>query len=627
MIKESTAQSANAGKPEEKKKKAVGNPAVRAGEKRTISWYLIPILLTLGILPLVTRMVELKTPVVSGQSQQSAVTFYDFFLYGKSIFLLIVVGIMIVILVERWLWDRKWPKLTYAFIPLGVYALWVIISSASSEYTALCTTGVKDSFQSVYVLLAYCILPIYCFVMVRSESDVKKILKWWPIAIALLFFVGFMQLIGKDFWGTWLGRHLMLPKKDWETELNFRFEAGRIYMSQYNPNYVGMLTTMLISLFGVMAIYAKRQKRWIFIATAAGMLVCLLGAQSKNGIIATVITGCVLLLFLRKKIRKHWGIALTAGLLLIGSIITMDFLRGHFISNALKENWDILFHHSQAEDEKNKLEDIQTGKESVKIFYDGNIIEMYLQYNGENQVMTVLLTDQNGAEIPLWDENGDGIYTLEDERFADIYLCTETDLRGNPFVAVNILDNWWGFTNQVGDHEYYYCAPGNIYTKMTKADAAVFTNTGTMGSGRGYIWSRTIPLLKDTLFVGNGPDTFGQCFPNDDYVGAWKNGFSGKNVGSPHNMYLWMGVNTGVISLIAFLVFCLFYLIDCVRLYWKESFKTFLPQAGLALGLAVFGYMLTGFLNDSMVCVAPVFWCLIGIGMAVNRMYRKEKEH
>lgn len=37
-------------------------------------------------------------------------------------------------------------------------------------------------------------------------------------------------------------------------------------------------------------------------------------------------------------------------------------------------------------------------------------------------------------------------------------------------------------------------------------------------TGRGYIWGRAIPLLKEHILVGSGPDTFVEEFPQQDYV-------------------------------------------------------------------------------------------------------------
>jgi len=39
---------------------------------------------------------------------------------------------------------------------------------------------------------------------------------------------------------------------------------------------------------------------------------------------------------------------------------------------------------------------------------------------------------------------------------------------------------------------------------------------------RGYIWSRSLPLLRNTILVGYGPDTFAMNFPQHDIAGKVK---------------------------------------------------------------------------------------------------------
>ena len=88
----------------------------------------------------------------------------------------------------------------------------------------------------------------------------------------------------------------------------------------------------------------------------------------------------------------------------------------------------------------------------------------------------------------------------------------------------------------------------------------------------------------------------------------------------PHNLYLQIGVQTGVISLIAYLCFNLIYLIDSIRLYWKRESSTFMDWVGMGIMLSITGYLISGLVNDSTVTMAPVYWCLMGIGLAVNRI-------
>ena len=47
---------------------------------------------------------------------------------------------------------------------------------------------------------------------------------------------------------------------------------------------------------------------------------------------------------------------------------------------------------------------------------------------------------------------------------------------------------------------------------------------------------------------------------------------------------------------------------------------------GIGIMLGTFGYLVTGLANDSTVVVAPVYWCLLGVGMAVNRYNRRNSQ-
>ena len=42
--------------------------------------------------------------------------------------------------------------------------------------------------------------------------------------------------------------------------------------------------------------------------------------------------------------------------------------------------------------------------------------------------------------------------------------------------------------------------------------------------------------------------------------------------------------------------------------------------------ISVFGYMVTGLANDSTVAVAPVFWGLLAVGIAVNEMVERRRK-
>ena len=160
------------------------------------------------------------------------------------------------------------------------------------------------------------------------------------------------------------------------------------------------------------------------------------------------------------------------------------------------------------------------------------------------------------------------------------------------------------------------------------ADHIGFEGKETLGSSRGYIWSRTLPLLKNCLLTGYGADTFAYVFPQNDVLAKYYSyeqfgeGFY-ITVDKPHNMYLQIFYGNGLIAFAAFLAICVFYLVDCFRLYALR--REYRPEQimGAAVMLGVVGYLAAGMFNDSVVHVAPLFWILLGVGAALNTINRR----
>ncbi|MBK5252174.1 MAG: O-antigen ligase family protein [Peptostreptococcaceae bacterium] len=142
----------------------------------------------------------------------------------------------------------------------------------------------------------------------------------------------------------------------------------------------------------------------------------------------------------------------------------------------------------------------------------------------------------------------------------------------------------------------------------------------TLGSGRGYIWYKTLGMMKDTIIIGNGPDTYIFKFPHAD---SFKEGFN-KIADKPHNLYLQIGVNQGLIALLAFIFLNKY-------AFWKFlkqvgfGFSKRLDQILLMLDASLFGYLMTSLFNDSVVSVAPIYWVMLGIFLSIL-VNRKEME-
>jgi len=158
----------------------------------------------------------------------------------------------------------------------------------------------------------------------------------------------------------------------------------------------------------------------------------------------------------------------------------------------------------------------------------------------------------------------------------------------------------------------------NIYP-LEEVESWGFEGKEMLASKRGYIWSRTIPLLDDVLLTGYGPDTFAIFFPQEDVLGKLKYfNLAKKIVDKPHNMYLQIWVNTGLISLIAVITLFIVYFIKNSFKYYKVKFNTYYYKIGIGLFVAFFAYLVAALFNDSNISVAPVFWTILSLGITAQ---------
>jgi O-antigen ligase len=98
-------------------------------------------------------------------------------------------------------------------------------------------------------------------------------------------------------------------------------------------------------------------------------------------------------------------------------------------------------------------------------------------------------------------------------------------------------------------------------------------------------------------------------------------------VDKPHNMYLQIGINTGLMSLLALLALYLMYFIDSMKIYLKRDISTFLEYVGIGAFTGIMAYLAAGMFNDQIISVAPLFYSMVGLGLAVNRLVKKEEAY
>lgn len=595
--------------------------AGKAGGK--FNYYIIPLIFILGIFPLIVRLKEVATHLEGYGFYSLADQTEDIFLYYKSIFFITVCSIMLILIIAQAFVHHRELKAAKLFIPLAAYAFLAFLSAVFSDYASFSFTGIIDHFESVWVLLGYALCVYYSFLFVSETKDVDILMSVFFLGTVFMLLIGLSQAFSQDIFRSEFGRWLLLPSelyKDPENKLLFEFPLGRVYLTLYNPNYVGSYVSLISPVFLMLA-FAKK-KVWLAVVNIIvyiGLLLCILGSGSRAGFIGVAFSLILLILVFNKKLVKFIPEALIVIVLIVGIVYTFNnYSNGQLLSRA-KQAMEI-------EKTEHNLKAIETNDENIVIHYlDHELkLSLYLDADGENFAIDAFDEDDERVDyVPtLNEESGSYNFDTTDERFTNIKF-EFLFFQGSPVFNVNIDKKNWTFINLNGS--YYYINLKGKAVKMNNAEYVEgLSNYGRAFSGRGFIWSRTLPLLKHNILLGTGPDTFTLAFPNDDYVAMYNGGYENILMTKPHNMYLQIAVQTGLLSLICFLVFYIWYFITSFKLYVRADRSKSIVMVGIGILCGTFGYMICGIINDSMIVIAPLYWVLIGIGLAINSMIKRD---
>lgn len=589
-------------------------------ETRTEWFYMLPVGMMLVVVPLLVHA-HVYTKAAEGYlyngvgSTDQAI---DFISYYKSVALLIGAAAMLLFFLYRKMMEEWKISGLKAWIPLLAYAFFAFLSACFSDYKGYAFGGMEATWESVWVLLAYAMTAFYACFMVDKKSILMKLLTLFKIGMSLLCAYGMAELmfgnpIAWDITKYWLYTPNQLADYGGNVQMNLK----SLVLTFYNSNYVASLLALTIPV-SLMAIFLEEKrgnKIWFGILFFL-QWVMLVACNARSGLVAIILSFPVLAVLFRSRIweRKRWILAGFA-VVLVGYLL-MEIPSGFSYS----KRFAYLF---TMEEKEADLKKIETLEDSVEITFGDSTLS--LTYQGcESEKPFVAVCD--GKEIVYVEK--DGIWETEDPRFTQIQLAV-TGTAQVDYFDVGIFGLGWRFINIKGDGGYYYINPARYFVKMETAKKALPRKYWRFGSSRGYVWAKAIPLLKEYPVLGSGPDTFYMVYPWNDYVDQASVMQKEVVFRRPHSMYLQMGIQTGGISLLAFLTFVGWYVADSVKLYGKKRKEKFseIEVFGIGIFVGVLGYLITGLVNDSMVGIAQFFWCFIGLGFAVNRLCCKEREN
>lgn len=612
-------------KPEELKAKGQVQKKLQKGMPLSF----IPTLLLLGIVPLITRLnVITAGEEVARTFKQTDIA--DFFSYYKATFILLLAAIMIIILFFNFSKDdlKKYIELKTFMVALGGFLLFSLLSTLFSPYKETALWGVPGRMEGMLIIGTYGIMLLYAIYSFKEISQYKYILISLSFLVAVLTFLGIFEYAGYNLLSnTELGMKILFPDKfeHLKSLLELQFDEKKVYGTLYHYNYMGSFGALMVPLFVTLVLYLKDWKKKAYCGFfAICSLFLLFGSTSRGGLIGVALAFGVGVILFSKNMIKNWKMVIPVALGFLIIVIALNSITGGTIfdriPSLLKDIQVSFVDKSEGFDYKDHIPLRDIICENGETILVTQTDELHLGLK-EGKLVTL---DQNGIEVSLKD-NGE-VLTLEDERFHLFTLKKIYDADNNWAAFTLGINKRDSFIFRMDQEEGIYLINSFTQQKEEVAYPETFGFKGKerLGSARGYIWSRSIPMLKNTILIGHGPDTYPIDFPQNDYLGKYY-AYKTPNmiVDKPHNLYLQIGINQGIVALVSFLVLVGFYLVQGIKLYaFKRSYTTE-EVLGIATMLSILAYLGAGIFNDSVVCVAPIFWILLGIGIVVNNSNRK----
>jgi hypothetical protein len=578
--------------------------------------YFLPLLLIAGFVPLIVyaKYVNLEGTTQAlywtGQRQ-----YLDFFSYWKSMWVVILTAIALILYIILYK-QKKLPfkNLKQYYIPLGIYAIFVIMSTIFAKDTQTALWGFVDMYQGMFVLLSYVVITFLTINFVNSERDVTLFVKVFLFLIIIEGLLGITQYFGFDFFQTKLGNSLIIPGNLHVDKLSFSFGPKTIYGTLFNTNFVGSFATLMLPLSIAFLLGANEKKQRIISAIAVVLMIFVwIGCNSRAGYLGVAVASIFALWLFRKVIVKHWKVSVSLLAVFVVLLVGLNVVSDGLLFNRLKTFNVVkqIVNIKERDKDNFKFEDIELGKDTISIKTNRQVLNMKI----DDDKLYFLDADMNELEI---NQTGNNIKLKDHNKYWEI---NNFSIPKN-YPGVTVTTHWgWGTTHYyITENGIKVLGSGGRITDPIVAERfELLDGLEKFMSNRGYIWSRTIPMLKAYSIKGAGADNYPIAYPQDDFIAKLNiNMDANMVIDKPHNMYMQIGINTGIISLIVLIFVWLLYIINSLILYSKTTFDSLFEIIGATCLVSIIGYLAAAMFNDHIVSVSPLFWIILGIGISIN---------
>ncbi len=544
----------------------------------------------------------------------SNATQYDFYLYAKLIGVYVALFIIAAVFLWSFLSKQQIKKIPKTFILLGAAAILALLSALFGGHTKYAFLGSYDMFVTVIAVIGYLAICLYFYLFIDSEKMIEYIARIGGVFVGVLLVIGVFQAFGADFFQTVSGIRVLAGPfhQEYVSMISNTPDIMNITLS-HGDNVSGYLAIMIPLTVSMIFFFREKKRKiiaGIFFVCEIIIAVGIDTASVKIASVLTIVIAAVIFLYQKRKI--FYGVVCAfAALLIAGVILVMTV-------PSLKQLMSDTFIYPLASEDG-----------TVASIYTGDEEFTFVMKDGSELIVTYTLPE--GAELSEETYTRGTVSITDGEGNAAGYgVETSYDEENGVIMTVAVDNHTWDVVYGT-DGTYWYRTAALKLTKITEDVEKANIFPAGFFTMRGQIWNRALPRILKHIIIGAGANCFGWDCSQTDYVFDKYNGMELLYDVKAHNYYINTAIEEGALGFGCIMVFLLIYLISSIKIYWEFSLKRLkndrLFAVGCACMIACIWYLINGFANDSYIGIAPIFWGMTGMGMAINHRIKYNIEN
>lgn len=597
---------------------------------RNISVLLL--LLFMAVSPFLNRMTIVPTGKVE-QMLTNMPQFFDLFAFFKSqsaVAMSLFFGVLLLaLLLTKAVKQVDW-RITGALMGFLFLA---VVSAVNSPVQIIALTGLFDRYEGLGVWIYYILGALLGMCTMRGPREWRLLKQVLMFILGVQILVGFSQFFNHnllDF--PWVRNLMISPTLAAENEIGLLSGGGSVYGTLNNPNFYSQGIALLM--VPILSDLAHGSKSWLSrVLFALGGIALAMTACSGGiiGFLAAVLVVSIMTPMAQEDSKLLGGLLATPFLFAVGTLVLaykspsmadIGLLLGLPLALLLGISLRKYF------DGAKKAIGLRLGFVLIFLGFAGFIVWAAIPAPSVQTVQRIVIDaekmqiDFPEGRVNLSATKSGAVTVMGSQGKLLVNELTEgiVELKAlNETLEVKPQNGFTGvrFTRL---NAVFLVVEGNFYIQDPRYQPANNLNSPTMfgfqgkerfGSGRGFIWSRSIPLLRNTLLLGVGPDVFPYVFPQADYAGKINMGAPTILVDKPHNWFLQVAIGTGVISLL-----CLIYVGTRVVRQSLALNRTSEKKEYLCMAVTVVAFItafaVTGLFYDSIISVSIWVWPVMG---------------